>query len=135
MLELDQCFRGGGQHPTAVRFDHHHVFNADAKVAWEVDTGFNGDHHACFKLLLLSCGNPGRFMDLDAHAVPGGMAEVAVQPGPSQNTASRLVYRTAANTGTHRRHGGLLRLQHRIIRELLLPARPAEVHSAVMSEQ
>lgn len=85
----------------AVFGDEDHVFDADAEFAGEVDAGFDGDHHAGGEERFDFWAGAGEFVDVEADAVAGGVAEFIGVAGVIDDGAGGKIGFMAADAGLH----------------------------------
>ena len=84
---------GAGVSTCSARSRHcHHIFNANTKLAGEVDTWFDGDHHPRLQPRLLVRRLLGVARESPAQHRDRSSAKTPRQSFPAQNTARGLVY-------------------------------------------
>ncbi len=85
-LKFNQRLRRRSQHlPTAARYSHH-ILNANAELARQINSRLNRDHHARLQPRRLSSANPRRLMNLQ---VPRRGRWSAKMPQPNLPCAKR----------------------------------------------
>ena len=94
----------------------HHVLDPHAPFAGEVYSRLNRDDHTGPQYFFLPGCDPRRFVNLQAHAMPGRVRKIATQSRLAQHLAGRLVHFRYANSGPDSRNRRLLRFPHRFVR-------------------
>ena len=98
-----------GETAAAVGGDQHRVLDPDAAVLGEVHTRLDRHDLALAELRIGGAGEPGRFVDVEAHAVAGAVQERVAPPGPVDHGPAHLVDVPARDLRPDRLDARLLR--------------------------
>src|SRR5208282_5682337 len=105
----------------------HHVLDANAEPACQIDSRLYSHNHAGEQPGCLSGADAWRLVNLQADTVAGGVGKCLRESLPAQNAAGGLIDLAATDPRAHCGHRRFLGLEHRLVRTALRGVGRAQV--------